>query len=437
VVDVLDLSARIIDSGLDFDPVSRMTQEVSEVADRVALVESFSHSVALRTGAGLVVFDASGQWSGKAVVHALRRWSADPVDTIVYTHGHLDHVGGSCAFVDDAARNGARRPRFVAQENVRARFARYRLTDGWNLIINYRQFAGAVGERLADALRGGHFLPDDVAEPEVTFAERLRLDVGGQVIELHHARGETDDHLWAWLPAQQAICCGDLLIWNFPNAGNPQKVQRYPLEWAAALRAMSSRGPELLIPAHGLPIAGQARIARVLDEVAGALEDLVHAVLDMMNAGSTLDEIIHSVTVPEHILARPYLRPNYDEPEFVIRNIWRLYGGWWDGNPARLKPPPDALLAAEVAALAGGADTLARRARAVGDLRLACQLAEWAVQADPASAEASAVRAELYRERKAGESSLMAKAIFGEAAAQSDKRHNTRTGSAPAPPAES
>ncbi len=424
MVDVLELSARIIDSGLDFDPVSRMTQEVSEVAERVALVESFSHSIAVRTGAGLVVFDASGQWSGTAVVQALRRWSADPVDTIVYTHGHVDHVGGSGAFVADAAQNGTRRPRVVAQENVRARLARYRLTDGWNLIINYRQFAAAAGG-LVNALRGRHFLPDDVAEPEVTFADRLRLDVGGQVIELHHARGETDDHLWAWLPAQRAICCGDLLIWNFPNAGNPQKVQRYPLEWAAALRAMSSYGPELLLPAHGLPIAGQARIARVLDEVAGALEDLVHAVVDMMNAGCSLDEIIHSVTVPEQTLARPYLRPDYDEPEFVVRNIWRLYGGWWDGNPARLKPPPDALLAAEVAALAGGADALARRARATTDLRLACQLAEWAVQADPGSAQASAVRAQLYHERKDSESSLMAKAIFGEAAAQSDKHHKT------------
>jgi alkyl sulfatase BDS1-like metallo-beta-lactamase superfamily hydrolase len=424
VVDVLELSARIIDSGLDFDPVSRMTQEVSEIAEHIALVESFSHSIALRTGAGLVVFDASGQWSGRAVVQALRRWSADPVDTIVYTHGHVDHVGGSGAFVADAARNGSRRPRVVAQENVRARLARYRLTDGWNLIINYRQFAEAAGG-LVNALRGRHFLPDDVAEPEVTFADRLRLDVGGQVIELHHARGETDDHLWAWLPAQKAICCGDLFIWNFPNAGNPQKVQRYPLEWAAALRAMSSCAPELLLPAHGLPVAGQARIARVLDEVAGALEDLVHAVVDMMNAGCSLDEIIHSVSVPEQTLARPYLRPAYDEPEFVVRNIWRLYGGWWDGNPARLKPPPDALLATEVAALAGGADALARRARATADLRLACQLAEWAVQADPGSAQASAVRAQLYRERKDGESSLMAKAIFGAAAAQSDNHHKT------------
>jgi alkyl sulfatase BDS1-like metallo-beta-lactamase superfamily hydrolase len=107
----------------------------------------------------------------------------------------------------------------------------------------------------------------------------------------------------------RAICCGDLLSWVFPNAGNPQKVQRYPLEWAAALRAMSSLQPGLLLPAHGLPIAGQDRIARVLNEVASVLENLVRAVLDMMNAGSSLDEILHTVKMPDETLARPFLRP--------------------------------------------------------------------------------------------------------------------------------
>ena len=53
------------------------------------------------------------------------------------------------------------------------------------------------------------------------------------------------------------------------------------------------------------------------------------------------------VKVPATTLARPYLRPLYDEPEFVVRNIWRLYGGWYDGNPARLKPAADAHVAAE------------------------------------------------------------------------------------------
>jgi glyoxylase-like metal-dependent hydrolase (beta-lactamase superfamily II) len=134
-------------------------------------------------------------------VAALSKWSADPVDTIVYTHGHLDHVGGSAAFVAHAEQAEARRPRFVAHENVRARFARYRQTSGWNRIINFRQFA-EVGRGWLESGNPQAFLPENVAEPEVTFTDRLRLDVGGEVIELRHARGETDDHLWAWLPAR-------------------------------------------------------------------------------------------------------------------------------------------------------------------------------------------------------------------------------------------
>ena len=66
-----------------------------------------------------------------------------------------------------------------------------------------------------------------------------------------------------------------------------------------------------------------------------------------------------------------------------MRNTWRLYGGWYDGNPAELKPARPTRLAVEVATMAGGADVLARRAielAVVGDdesLRLAGHLAEY------------------------------------------------------------
>lgn len=416
MTDLLELSARIIDSGVvegGFNPTSG---KLYEIADRVAMVPSFSHAVVFRTEVGLAVFDASSVWTGDTVVNEVRTWSTEPVDTIFYTHGHFDHVGGAGSFVADASNRGYRRPRFVAQEKLRDRFARYRLTNGWNLRVNARQFSAVGWFTFTGSER---FLPDDVPDPELTFEDRMRMDLGGQVIELHHARGETDDHLWAWLPSEQAICCGDLLIPRFPNAGNPQKVQRYPGEWAAALREIVSYEPELLLPAHGLPIAGKERIARVLDEVAGALEYLVSAVVEMMNSGSSLDEIVHSVKLPEATLTKPYLYPLYDEPEFVVHNIWRLYGGWWDGNPARLKPPPDSQLASEVASLAGGAAALARRALTTTDLRLACQLAEWAVQADPACSEAHAARAKLYGDRRENEVSLMTRAIFSEAAEQS------------------
>jgi alkyl sulfatase BDS1-like metallo-beta-lactamase superfamily hydrolase len=128
------------------------------------------------------------------------------------------------------------------------------------------------------------------------------------------------------------------------------------------------------------------------------------------------------VSVPDDTLAKPYLRPLYDEPEFVIRNIWRQFGGWWDGAASRLKPSPDAEVAVAIAELSGGAEALIRRAqRAVidNDLRLACHLADlagWAAPDDPAI---HAERAEVYIERRKAEPSLMSKGIFMAAARES------------------
>src|SRR5205823_12758581 len=137
-------------------------------------------------------------------------------------------------------------------------------------------------------------------------------------------------------------------IWASPNAGNPQKVQRYPREWAAALREMATLGAGTLLPGHGFPILGADRIEVALTETAELLESLVQQTLALMNDGARLDEILYTVRAPQHLLDRPYLRPVYDEPEFVVRNIWRLYGGWYDGNPATLKPAPDRAVATEL-----------------------------------------------------------------------------------------
>ncbi len=119
----------------------------------------------------------------------------------------------------------------------------------------------------------------------------------------------------------------------------------------------------------------------------------------------------------------PTCRPLYDEPEFVVRNIWRQFGGWWDGAPSRLKPAPDAALATELAELAGGPNALIDRAMQLcegGDLRLACHLADLAGWAAPTDPDVHALRAVIYRSRRAAESSLMAKGIFAGAARESE-----------------
>jgi alkyl sulfatase BDS1-like metallo-beta-lactamase superfamily hydrolase len=429
----LELSTKVIDSGIVDEPLNRVTNDITELADNLAIVESFSHSVVWDTGDGLMCFDASGAGSGEAVVNSIRSWRNDAITSLVYTHGHADHIGGSVAFAHDAQSRGLPNPRVIGHENVSKRMDRYSTTNGLNVRINRRQFGGIKSDmkpnsgnmREALALDEGaqYFIPPATLRPDQSFVDQLTIKAGDTLVEFHHARGETDDHLWGWIPEKKWIFTGDFVIWNYPNAGNPQKVQRYALEWAQALRKMISQGPELLLPAHGLPIEGKARIAMVLDDIATSLESLVMQVIDMMNTGETLDTIIHSVKVPQSILDKPYMRPFYDEPEFVVRNIWRLYGGWWDGAASRLKPAPDAVVAQELAALAGGAKVLMNRALEIADsdLRLACHLADLAGWAEPENAGIHANRAAIYDKRRRSELSLMSKGIYKSASRESEE----------------
>lgn len=350
--DLLARSAAIIDGHIAVDQtVHRNSHQLYELAAGIAYVESLCRVTAIQSDAGLIVVDTSSASTSESVVAALDAWSSDSVNTIIYTHGHVDHVGGSGAFLRRSTIRGDTRPNVISHFLLPARLERYNRTNGYNCLANYRQFGWmarqlSVGHVSTDAVAadfnfdvseladpGASFLPDDVAYPDQVFDEKLEFCVGGINMELNHARGETDDHAWVWLPDRRALCTGDLVAWVFPNAGNPQKVQRYPLEWAAALRAMVDKKPDLLLPGHGLPISGEARIRYVLETVADTLEILVGNVLEMMNAGADLDSIIREVSVPEERLRLAFLRPTYDEPEFVVRNIWRLYGGWWDGNP--------------------------------------------------------------------------------------------------------
>ncbi|MFJ8663561.1 alkyl sulfatase dimerization domain-containing protein [Streptomyces sp. NPDC093795] len=382
------------------------SEELVRVRDRIGFFPAFANVAVFDTGSGLVLVDSGDVRTAELLHTAVRSFSQDPVRAVVFTHGHVDHVFGTAHF--DAERV---RPEVIAHEAVAARFDRYVATSGYNTWINRRQF-GVPGLEW----------PTEYRYPDTTFRDRLTMRHGELTFELIHARGETDDHTYVWVPELKTLCTGDLFIWNSPNAGNPQKAQRYPEEWARALRAMGELGAEVLLPGHGIPIVGADRVARALDDTASLLESLCTQTRDLMNAGLRLDAVIHGVKVPQELLAKPYLHPAYDEPEFVVRNLWRLWGGWYDQNPAHLKPAPEAAVAAEFADAAGGALALAERAArllAEGDLRLASHLAETAALAAPEDVEVARIRVRVYGTRAGRETSTMARGVFHWAAAES------------------
>ncbi len=385
---------------------------LEEMVDGVAFVGSFANVTAVRTDDGLVLIDTSSPLMAPKVHGALRKWDDGRLHTAVFTHGHVDHCFGVDIWEREAKANGQPAPQVLAHEAITDRFDRYKATAGYNGLINMRQF------RLPAPLFPTHF-----RYPDETYRKGKTLDVGGVAIELTHARGETDDHTFAWLPQSRVLCTGDLFIWASPNCGNPQKVQRFPKEWAAALRAMAALSPALMLPGHGPPIVGEERVAQALDETAQLLESLVEQTLAAMNAGATLDEVLTTVKAPEALLERPYLRPVYDEPDFIVRNLWRLYGGWYDGDPSELKPAPRSALAEELAALVGGPNKLVDRALALSEAnehRLACHLVEIAWRVASTDTSVAAARQTIYTARAAQASSVMARGIY-EAAAEESK----------------
>ncbi len=416
--DLLTIAERMWSGTASTDVQSHhpVTQDMglAEVADRTAFNAAFGNVSAFDTDDGLLLVDTGNQVFAATNHERIRAWNTGRLGTVVYTHGHIDHVFGMAPFDEEASTNGWDPPHVVAHELVPPRFERYVLTAGYNGIINQRQFQFPRP-----------YWPTEYRQPDEVYRDHHILTVGGESWELHHDKGETDDSTWVWNPGRKVLCTGDLFIWASPNCGNPQKVQRYPREWAMGLRKMAALGAEVMLPGHGLPIMGNDRITQALSDAAELLESLVEQTLALMNEGARLDDIVQAVRAPAHLLDKPYLRPVYDEPEFVVRNLWRLYGGWYDGNPARLKPAPDAAIAAELASLAGGATRLAERAAelaAAGDLRLAGHLAELAAQAAPDDAGVHLVRAEVFGARAAEERSTMSKGVFAWAQRESQAK---------------
>jgi len=390
-----------------------------EVAEGVYCQSVFSNVVAFETGEGLFLVDTSDERRAPTVADLLREATDQPVHTVVYTHGHVDHIHGLDAFLlaDQAD------PEVVAHENMPARFERYARTASHNEAINARQFGGTV-DAAGDRYLGETPFRTPDYPPTTLYGDDRTLEVGDLTFELHHGRGETDDHTWVYCPEKDVLCTGDFVVSAAPNPGNPQKVQRYPGEWASELRRMREVGAGTLCPGHGRPMVNDpAAIDERLDTTAAYLEEIVSETIDALNDGSPPHvDVVHEVDLPE--AGPPWLAEVYDEGEFIVRNVVRYYGGWWTGRPSELKPAPRAAVAAEIADLCDGPEALAERAADLadsGELRLACHLADYAVEAAPENETVRTHAVSVYDARAGAEESLMATNLYNSAVSYAEE----------------
>jgi len=158
---------------------------------------------------GLVVVDMPVRAYLKRTMRLLREISKNPVHTLFLTHGHLDHACHLDHLFHEAKQNGSPPPRIIAQRNILKRFQKYRMLLAFHEHINRIQFNVPEGKTA---------FPVPERNPEVVFDKTVSIKVGGIDFHAFHELGETDDHLWVWVPEKKTVFAGDLVI-------SPQIIQ--------------------------------------------------------------------------------------------------------------------------------------------------------------------------------------------------------------------
>ena len=399
-----------LDTKFEHHPVHTFYEGSTELTDNLLGIKGIGGMYVVDTNDGLVMLDAGSQLDIDSAYEEIKKWRPEEdLKAAIFTHHHVDHVFAIKKFDEDADRLKKERPIVYSHKLLPDHFDRYRKTLGWNTAINRRQFAINVP----------HFKwPEEYRYPDVTFEDEFIFKLGDCTFEMFHGRGETDDHTWVFIPERKILAPGDLFIWAIPNGGNPQKVQRYISDWSEALNLMIKKEAEIMIPGHGLPIYGRERIKEALSTTSAFLENLEEQTLQLMNKGKSLNEVFHQVKIASEFMDNPWLKPVYDDPKFLIKMIWRRYGGWWDGEYDRLLPDTRENEAAEWIELAGGANKIIEKALSnseKGKHALAAHLIEVAYYAEKDNEKIHLARKKIYEAISKIQSSSMARNIFNHA----------------------
>ena len=225
------------------------------------------------------------------------------------------------------------------------------------------------------------------------------------------------------MPGRRILCCGDLFIWATPNAGNPQKVQRYPRDWAGgaardgragrradaagARTAAARRRPD---PHRAVGHRGAARVdLRAVDRADERGRVAGRAAAERAGAGRAARTTLAAADLrrarihrPQHLASlRRLVGRQPRPPEAGARR--RARAASWPGSPAE----PSGSRPAQ-GSWPGPASSGSRRT-----------WPSWPRRPSRSSREAHEARAEVY-ERRAGEAeSTMARGIFSWAAGES------------------
>ncbi|MGQ4809862.1 2,4-dinitroanisole O-demethylase subunit alpha [Candidatus Entotheonellaceae bacterium PAL068K] len=241
------------------------------VGDLYRFQNNFHYSVFLVTPAGIIVTDPINADAAKWLKAELAKRFDVPIKYLIYSHDHRDHIAGGEVFADTAV--------VIAHETAKA---------------------DIIGEKRPTAV------------PDLTFSDRMTIELGGKVVELTYlGRSHSDNMIVMRFPAERVLFAVDFIpikavaFRNLSDAFIP--------EWMEAIKRVEAMDFDHLVPGHGA--IGTKADARAFREY---MEELYAAVLAAARAGKSLQEMQQTIRLDTY---KDWFR--YEE--FLPLNIEGMY----------------------------------------------------------------------------------------------------------------
>ena len=214
----------------------------------------------------LVIDSCQTQSAAQEDIRQIRNWTNKPVGFLLNTHWHQDHNGGNKAYVDAFPSIA-----IVAHSETRAMMDRTSPDLPAEMLKQARDLEATLQKRLESGKGSdGKPLTDqkkleakehlDEAEalikqaenfvyqpPTFQSDEELTIDLGKRIVRvLHPGRGNTGGDIVAYLPQENILIAGDLVVHPVPYT-----FDGYPSEWIKTLDRLLQLRPQIVVPGHG------------------------------------------------------------------------------------------------------------------------------------------------------------------------------------------
>ena len=311
---------------LDIKPASQ-TKPV-RINNFIYLSEGASNSYLIETTEGNILIN-----TGLGVEAPVHKYSFDQVNKnkikyIIYTQGHVDHVGGSGFFKEYNPE-----ATLIAQENIIEHQSFDSLTQGGRVLNAYKFFGEMIdlmNDAIARAEKMGFKDIQSIAEPDILFKDEYKFSLGGVDVELYSVPGgETLDALLIYLPKHKILFSGNAFGPLFPHIPNFCTIRgdriRFAIPYLEMCNKVLELKPNMLITGHFKPIEGQKLIYDEVKNLHDAVNYIHNETVEGINAGKDMYELMKEIVLPKKLS----VGEGYGTVEWAIRSIYEGYTGWF------------------------------------------------------------------------------------------------------------